>query len=528
MGQEIGNFKPLEIIGLTPNWVHYSFDSTIVGHQIPNPRADRIGFDGYGHVYIEIPAKHIIKDNYWYKISNTDYDVDISGGLIEKIDLSSGKVVWFFTFDKREQEFRECVHHAELNGEILTVFSLRITSIDSEIALPSISFFEKPGVLVIRQINIKTGELINKFDADPNADNVKIFRSSFNNQILIRSIDQDQFVVIDHRYEYSKIGAYIIVDTINRYGEFVNKSDTIFSIFEGVNWLNSYRQSWNKILFDERNQLYWVDFYVPQSTSVDTARAVLRIFGTNYKEIDLKHLDPSDDNRTWFILDVKKNYALIGGSTFNKEKKFYLLNISSGEIVYQGLYDSDFYELFLNNDGSVLLVENINGDQDSLWSIKFYSINTNGIKEISSFKIKNKNYFLVPSKILQIEDGRFLLSFLYSEYDNFSFKGRFMTDILVKPEDINFQKDEIDSHLFLTNNCTSNIYPNPVSESLIIGDALDFDDIIIYSADGKILQHQGSETKQIRLDHYMNGLYFLSYIKNNQIVCTCKFIVVNK
>lgn len=35
-----------------------------------------------------------LHEGYYYKVARTIYDVDVSGALVEKIDLATGEVVW--------------------------------------------------------------------------------------------------------------------------------------------------------------------------------------------------------------------------------------------------------------------------------------------------------------------------------------------------------------------------------------------------------------------------------------------------
>ena len=117
--QLAGNYIPLAFENLTPDWITVSMDSTIIDHVIPNPRASDIEFDGYSHVYTsaEIERHPIIKDGFYYKVSKTLYDVDVSGGLIEKIDVKSGKVVWQNSFDLRTEDKREFIERYEIYSE---------------------------------------------------------------------------------------------------------------------------------------------------------------------------------------------------------------------------------------------------------------------------------------------------------------------------------------------------------------------------------------------------------------------------
>jgi len=69
--QRAGIYKDIQFDSLYPLWSYTSYDPTIVGHEIENPRDLGAEFDGYGHVRMNdnIEQKPIIENNDLYIIS---------------------------------------------------------------------------------------------------------------------------------------------------------------------------------------------------------------------------------------------------------------------------------------------------------------------------------------------------------------------------------------------------------------------------------------------------------------------------
>jgi hypothetical protein len=516
-GQTIGSFKPLHLEGIAPKWIHYSYDSTIVGHEMINPRDDGAGFDGYGHVYLQIPGPPIIKDGYWYKVNNTNYDVDVSGGLIEKIDLNTGKRIWYRTFDRRTQSYRESVHHAEIIGNQLWVYTLRITRSDPVHPIPVISFFDAPGVLKIRRYDLKSGNLVKVNDPNIDNPNLRVFKSGFSNETLIRQINPSTFWTVEHNMNKSKLGGYIVIDTITDAGVRKNASDTIFSKFVGYDWAASIWHSKYKLWVGKDSTLYWLDFYSPQDRSANLPGCYLRIWTKKgeYREVDLNEHNILKNVKIWYLLDMKNGKILLSVYLKDETRRFIVIDQKTGQKYQEGVNPGIFFEAPLTNDGSILTMNYERGDKegDNIWALDFFAMNNPELKKISTFKLKDPGYFLVPSNVAQLADGDFLLSFFYTESWKSTFKGRFMTDIRVSPEMINFVSGNVQNgkaEKFL-------ITPNPATSTIIIKNAPVSDSYVIYNISGQIVK-TGIEKSEIDIETFSQGLYFIHLIKDGKIV----------
>lgn len=107
---QIYDYEPIQFHNLIPIWLHVSKDSTMVDNQT---------FDGMNHFAFvnDIPLPHLIKDNYLYLATNTQFStkVETEGALIEKINLSNGYTSWVNSFDLRNNNRLEYVEGIYLN-----------------------------------------------------------------------------------------------------------------------------------------------------------------------------------------------------------------------------------------------------------------------------------------------------------------------------------------------------------------------------------------------------------------------------
>jgi len=135
LAQQAGNYIPLEFTNLTPSWTHTSVDSTIIGHLPEEYRDLSLGFDGYSHITRSdnIERAPMIVDDYLCIISRTSYDIDVSGGLIEKIDMNTGEKIWQNTFDLRTSSYKEFIERTIIKHDTLILINYNITVPDSPI-----------------------------------------------------------------------------------------------------------------------------------------------------------------------------------------------------------------------------------------------------------------------------------------------------------------------------------------------------------------------------------------------------------
>jgi len=255
--QQAGNYIPMIFEGLQPIWTHASVDSTIIDHLPEEYRDLSLSFDGYSHLWVsdDIERKPLIDGDYLYIVSRTRYDIDVSGGLIEKIDMRTGEKIWQNTFDLRTSSYREFIERTIIKEDTLMLINYKITVPDSPVNyFPFVIFagFGGEGVLKIRKYNTLTGNLISEETANQFNPNVKFLQVGPDDSAQVNPIENDLLEVI--QFTIDREGIELLFDTINYQGLLVNAQDTVFSSLENADWENSWFR-WT--LFYEFPRIRW-------------------------------------------------------------------------------------------------------------------------------------------------------------------------------------------------------------------------------------------------------------------------------
>lgn len=442
LGQRKGNYTPLEFNEVKPYWTHVSIDSSIIDYQVPFPRDSTISFDGYGHVFTDddIEMQPIIHDGYYYKIARTLYDIDVSGGLIEKIRLTDGKKIWQYAYDRRFKPYREFTERAVIRDNKLLLLTLRITTPDyPDIPLPKVGIGRAAGALKLREIDLLTGKVLRETEPDITHPRIKIYRSSAYDDAQINILKDGIYEVVEYYMQDPK-GSYITIDTINEDGLLINNTDTIISEIKQVDWGDSYWDSTYKTFRADNGILYYLDFYVPGKFTKDTARAFLRMRdGNNIKNINLDQYISTKDVRYWYIKYLDKSLILIDIFHFDFEKSYLILTLD-GTLVksykHTGVYTYTDFPI-LNPDTSFIITQ-ATQLAGGYYGLDYYQIGpeNNSIKKTASWTLKRDKYIYYPSRIKPLDNGDFLISGRHSEDENGNFESRFMTDIKVRSQDI--------------------------------------------------------------------------------------------
>ncbi|MEZ4947845.1 MAG: T9SS type A sorting domain-containing protein [Saprospiraceae bacterium] len=517
--QTLGNFVPLTFDSIEPLWVHYSYDSTIIGHQIPNRRDLNAEFDGYGHVYTshDIELRPLIKDGFFYKVSKTIYDADVSGGLIEKIDLSNGQVVWNNTFDLRTENDREFIARSIIKGNQLILFNIRITTVLPVFPLPVVAFADlyTEGVLKIRYYNLETGELEKLIDADSNDPTVKKIKSAEQFSCRLNILNDSLLEVLDYRLDDST-GSRLMIDTLDYQGRYVNQSDTFYSDIKNVDWLDSYWTEAYKVMKDEEDDIYWIDFYVPGDFTTDTARAHMKVLepGGDKRIIELPFIDP-ELVQSWVILDVEGDYLLMGTLLFENKVDYYLIAKEDGALIQKYRIDKniDVNHPIINQDGSLIFP--LSGiKENGKYSLDIYKSENETIKLKFQFRHSVPNYQIVPASMVQLENENYLVSVMVTEVlpNNF-LRGRFMTDFLISPEMLEKGIVSIQNPLKVQGRDDALIFPNPTNGNISIQfHAKKSGKVQVINLEGKtILEKDFKNETSLYLDlsGQQSGLYYL-------------------
>ncbi|MCB0661874.1 MAG: hypothetical protein KDC24_03970 [Saprospiraceae bacterium] len=514
--QTIGNFQSFSFEDITPVWTHFSYDSTLVGHQISNPRAV-VGFDGYSHVFTssDIELEPLIHNGYYYKVSRTLYDVDISGGLIEKIDLNTGKIVWKKSFDLRTSNNREFICRSIIKNGQLILFNLNIITEDPPFPIPivGVTGFRTEGVLKVRYYDLESSELIEVLESDPFNSDVKKIKSADEFSCRLNILNDSLIEVIEYQL-HDSTGARVIIDTLDYNGVYQNTSDTLFSDIMGVDWLDSYWAEAYKVMRDEAGTLYWIDFYVPGDFTLDTARAHIQIYekeGTK-RIMHLPFIDP-EPVESWVILGVKEAYILLATYLFEGKSVYYLISKEDGQLIqfFELEKDVDTRIPFFEENGNIMIP--ITGESiDNKYFLDFWQLDNQRLKLQYQFKLQQENYQILPERMVRLDDGNYLVTVMITEKQSNGFlKGRFMTDFLISPEML---ENGLVNTKDISVNRTPLIYPNPSFGSCNV----QFQNRLtgnfkLLGPDGKIWKVGGfinQDRLKLNFQDLPNGLYYLS------------------
>lgn len=520
--QHLGNYKPIELEGFQAKWISAIYDSTIVGYNIANPRDKSTGFDGYSHVYYHptIVSHPIIKDGYYYRVVWTSYDTDLSGGIIEKVDLESGKSIWKSVFDLRTHNKREFIKKAEIDGDRLVLYNIEILDKDPPLPIPIVFAFQAKGVLKIREYDLETGSLLNVITADTLKPNLRYLTTDLVNRLQIYRSGPAAIEVIEHVHN-DNTGTYLILDTIFIDGTYVNSADSIKSHFNNVDWSDCHWSSSKKMMRDPAGKLFYIDSYIPGDFSTDKPRLMLRsfVFGEEMSSIELSFLNNDNHVDNWNLLEVKDNYILLYSANFDNTGDYVVVN-NSGVLVNKYSFPGRNNDLSpaLGPNGSLLFAAagKINGKN----SIEFYQSEIESFKLLSSFTFTDPKHKVAPSRLFNLESGDFILDLMHSEEDGTSLKGRFHSSIRFDPSQIG-----VITTTQQTNTIHSAIlYPNPANNYLWIKSGSDFDEAVVSNSQGQNVLVVKGKVDEINISNMSCGLYILELKNNNKSILRQKFV----
>lgn len=520
--QHIGNYKPIEIEGLQVKWASAIYDSTIVGYKISNPRDKTTGFDGYSHVYYHhtIVDQPIIKDGYYYRVVWTSFDTDISGGIIEKIDLETGKSMWKSVFDLRTHHKREFIKKAEIFENRLVLYNIEIIDKDPTIPIPIVFAFQAKGVLKIREYDLETGSLLNIISADTLKPNLRYLTSDLVNRIQLHRLGSTEIEVYEHVHNDNS-GSYLILDTISINGTYVNRSDSIPSLFKDVDWSDCHWSSSKKMMRNTNGILYYIDSYIPGDFTPDKPRLVLRSFseGEEKSIVELSHLNIDNYVDNWNLLAVRDNYFLLYAANYDNTGEYVIVD-KSGTLINRYAFPGRNNDLSpaLGPNGTLLF--SVGGKINGSNSIEFYQSENESFKLISSFIFANPKHTVVPSRLFNLDNGDYMLDLMHSEEDGVSMKGRFHSTMRFDPTQIGVITET--KQVGLTQ--TTTLYPNPVNSFLKIKTGLEFDEAIVSNSQGQIIFILKDNVNEIDCSILAPGFYFLTLKSYGKPMVMQKFV----
>lgn len=533
IAQRAGNFVPLEYEGLTPQWTHASVDSTIIDHIAEDARDVGIGFDGYSHIHKSDNIEHrpLIADNYLYQVSRTIYDIDISGGLIEKIDLRTGEKLWQSTFDLRTSDYREYIERTILKEDTLILINYKITVPDSPTNFfPIVGFagFGGEGVLKIRKYNIETGDLISENTANQFDPKVKFLQVGPDDSAQINLLGDSLLEVV--QFSLDRDGIKVFFDTINYQGLLVNEPDTLYSIIENADWKKSWWYNGNRVIKSDDGVLYWVDGIVPNDNTPRHEAYIVIMDGKSTKRVSLNEL-PLQNNQIfrWYLVDVTEDYLMMRIGYFNNDDVCdYVVLDRDGQFIQRLKTDYCNTNYPYKNDKGEFVSMSFGGKIDDVYHINFNKFDGEEIVQMSNFGLKNPGYATWPNRLYPLKDGDYLVELFNTEITETSTLGRFYHYLRVSPQDIGFESVAVQE--VKKQSLDFDIIPNPNHGIFQV----QFDQnlsgkLTLYNSAGMLISSSkinGQANISFDISDLASGFYFVNFT-NELYTSTQKVSIIN-
>ena len=516
-GQQIENYEPLAFEDFEPKWIHEVYDSTAVGLMF-DTLSNLVAFDGHTHIYTSYSNLNdpIIHDGYLYQITKTLFAGDLSGAIIEKIDLETGVSVWKSIFDFR-QGYRETVEHAEIRGDTLLLFDVKMINYPITLAvLPVLTLGftdsdEFKGVLQIRKYDIDTGDLLSIETADQDDSKVKNILPYGISRHDLEPIDEVRLLYTNVEFS-ADIGNFLIIDTIAYDGTYLNPTDTLYTEHE-LDWLTVEKRLGYKFLIENNGEsIYWIDDYIrfnEQSVWV-TETPYLTIkneFGVAKYPLDF--IGGSRTLNTLVGSDLGYVYILEQRLEGTEIELLHQVT-SQGELVQS--IDITGFSAELANVNTVnnitfdsLLTGRTIGSYGD-YQFEFFEVINGERSSINSFQIGNPQNEVRELYTYPLDDGDYLF-FVNQHFNNSegSFSGRSHSIFRVCPDLIVSTLDQEP----LAQTSTINIYPNPVSDKLYLESQKSIFSCTVYNTNGSVVYSRQtfSSNETIDCSLFQPGIY---------------------
>lgn len=502
------NYVPFNLEDTNIDWSHVSKDSTIDGHLIEGSTAT---FDGYSHLrqFYDLDRFRLIEEGYLYQIHRTMFDNDISGALIEKIDIETGELIWNIVYDQRTQERREFLSRAKIENGSLLLYNLLITTDDPEpIDWPVVALGWAEGYLKIREYDLISGELIHESIPDTSLSLKLIQNHSFDEAVM--SIKDDFISVYTHNW--SDNGPSILIDSINLSGQLINSTDTLYSLLGDLDWANSW-QADNHLMYidEEEDKFYWMDFYTKQPWSVDSTRANINVYHDNSIELIEVNFPDKHNVQTFSIIDVDSGRILLK-LFYPDETISYVLLDEDGTFFWKVDLVSEGIRFIQVDDLSDFVLVTDGGTTDGKSQINIMKYEDGNLEERGKVVLADENYYMYPYEIQSVSDNEFLISVEYRENINpYPLQGSFRSIFKVDGKHIGINPsvftEDIENDM-----ANINVFPNPFLNYFSFYSEKQKGNMRLYSSSGHLLLSQKIEKghNTAITSEISNGIYYLS------------------
>ncbi len=518
-GQVAGfNYIPLEFETLEPEWIHDIYDSTIIGHVIDeNPI---IEFDGYSHVIRSqyTNPRYIVRDDAVYLVSRFQFNNDIGGAIVEKIDLATGQPEWKTVFDLRTQDIREYALNIEIKDNRLVLYCIYLNEDNGHLAT---MIGNGLGFLSRKEYDIDTGLLVQQTTPDTTANDMVLLRSPlYDSELHFLSDTSIQVIRLGRKFES---GSFLVIDTMDMDGVRLTPTFTLAHELY-LDWEDVYGVRAN--LFEKdtfTGEIYSIDYFKPNSQGPEARTSQLLRYSKNHGREIVPFEYSNYDNvvainirkitEAHLIMDVHKED--------NMGSDFLFVDKVSGAIDRMISYAKQLaggFDLLLYEDEVMVMNFSKIG---TYYYMDIYKSVGSEMQLLKSFKLGFPDYIIRGSSLHMLDDGDFLVEFQYQGRQNGLPRGAFSGIMRITAEQLGLTTSTKE----VTDITVSpfRIYPNPASDELYINsNEIEPYSVIIYDVMGRkqMSSNDHTGTSKINIENLPLGQYYVQLISKNDSYTT--------
>jgi|GEM_PF-890400 len=466
--QQGGNYIPLEFENVEPIWIHVSSDSSLIG--VSSPDLPGLVYDGYGHLLAanDVEDDLPILDGFGYLVTQTYDFIDMDGALIEKIDLTTGQVIWQNGFDLRDEIYREFIFRSVIEESDLVLYSIEVRE---DFGQSGIYWGNGLGYLKKRFYNLETGNLVRETFPDTLSEKLWPIRSKRNGHGGTMDILPDDEVEVITVGQNNDIGWYLKIDTLDERSNIISELDTFAQNID-LDWTDTGINLVDLFIRDDNEDLYFLNYYNPRTQPADSSSIQLLVIDKDniVTNIPIDFIDLEDLERlrimnitqsqlviqATYVDTLGINILFINKNTGNLERKVrYRDRITTLQRQILPIYDEEF------------ILMNYSVRADGKCSLDFYISEGEEMVALNSFIMSIADWRTYPDDIQMLANGDFLVTLKYTELLPIGLtNGSFSAILRVTPEQIGLSTSvaEVSEEYEFS----YKLYPNPAVTEVTI------------------------------------------------------------
>lgn len=502
-------------------WTHLVIDSSFIEYRDSNARyqayykdgMEQFGFDGGSFIH----------DNFLYSITEVDYDLDLAGYYIEKIDLNTGEKIWTIRTDLRHADYREKLLSTEIFNNQLKLNGIRCILSEDHLAPSNFKIGGRIDAYYFQRVyNLETGQLLSYNTINDGVEEAHIIHYRTNRNYFLK-VDENVFDFLNRNI--SREGGFTERVRISDFGLAYNPTDTIIESFYNTQDLTEARFSLTRkfLQIDNGDIIHLDQVFFGEDFNASQPLTRISKYDKEYNLIkysDLNSLGLSSYGSIGLIHSTDDDKILLRGcldQNLNLPCRYFYL-IFDNELNHLNTltpYVSNHYFSFTYNteiiqeDNSIIAIDK-NTELDGNSNFVFYRLKSdNQYDTLKVLTIKEDNWGSWASNVFQLENGDLLIKFNYGCLDDTShFASWNPTWMRLKAEDLQLITSTED---IVQKQNSIHAYPNPVSDVLNLkSDRIIAGSINIVNALGKVVYNQNINTTsefRINVAHLESGMY---------------------